>query len=125
MIAGVVAWIELERANRNLAGEFRERVADGADLLDRLEPGWPSRIDLDELSMRSCLDCILGQLFGTFDEGNSLLMKRASYFSAGKAYRYGFELSHFDDVVPQTGYRALAHLWRLAIIDRTQPAVAA
>lgn len=38
------------------------RVARGAAFLDRVEPGWHERINLNTLKLDSCLDCVLGQL---------------------------------------------------------------
>lgn len=39
-----------------------ERVAAGAAFLDKREPGWDRRIDLDRLDLESACACVLGQL---------------------------------------------------------------
>jgi hypothetical protein len=46
-----------------------ERVAAGTALLDAREPGWWERINVGELRIDSHRNCILGQLYGTFDDG--------------------------------------------------------
>lgn len=46
-----------------------ERVASGAYMLDVHAPGWRDKIDLDRLNVRSCDDCILGQVFGEYTTG--------------------------------------------------------
>jgi hypothetical protein len=40
------------------------RVARGAALLDEMKPGWDARVDLAELDLSSCRQCVVGQLFG-------------------------------------------------------------
>jgi hypothetical protein len=51
---------------REVAVENAER---GASLLDRLCPGWDGLIDLDELDVDDPGRCVLGQLYGGYDEG--------------------------------------------------------
>lgn len=46
-----------------------ERVASGMYMLDIHVPGWREGIDLGRLNTRSCEDCILGQVYGTYSEG--------------------------------------------------------
>ena len=43
--------------------EASARVAKGAARLDERLPGWERRIDIGILSLGSCFDCIVGQLF--------------------------------------------------------------
>ena len=52
---------------------IEERVAKGAALLDQERPGWWQEIDLDTLSLRSGCDCVLGQLYESFDDGVEIL----------------------------------------------------
>jgi hypothetical protein len=42
------------------------RVARGAELLDRLEPGWQWRVDPKKLDLRSLTMCVIGQLYGVY-----------------------------------------------------------
>lgn len=56
-----------------------ERVTRGAALLERFDPGWWQRINLDELALDSPCHCILGQLY--YDDQNP----QASYL-AGVAW---------------------------------------
>lgn len=45
-----------------------ERVARGVEWLDENEEGWPARIDVGELNVRSCCACVIGQALGCFTE---------------------------------------------------------
>ncbi len=45
------------------------QVKTAAKDLDRLKPGWASRINTERLDMGSVQQCILGQLYGTFGQG--------------------------------------------------------
>jgi len=42
----------------------REQVAAGIKVLDEKVPGWWRVIDLENLKMQDCTQCMLGQLFG-------------------------------------------------------------
>mgnify|MGYP001564744249 FL=1 len=44
-------------------------VERGAEVLDRVYPGWWRKIDLDRLDMKDCSDCLLGQLYGDYRSG--------------------------------------------------------
>lgn len=41
----------------------------GAELLDEVRPGWAIEIDLTTLDMASADYCVLGQLYGEYDDG--------------------------------------------------------
>src|SRR2546421_7478644 len=43
-------------------------VERGARYLDEHAPGWEEKIVLEDLRMKSCLRCIIGQLYGDFFE---------------------------------------------------------
>ncbi len=45
----------------------------GADFLDERLPGWRNEIDPETLALESSCDCVLGQLFGDYERGMSLL----------------------------------------------------
>lgn len=46
----------------------------GAEFLDKTLPeGWFQGINLDRLQMDSCVDCILGQLYGSYSMGIEVL----------------------------------------------------
>ena len=45
------------------------RVRRGAELLDRVHPGWREKIQIDTLDISSTRHCILGQLYGSYSEG--------------------------------------------------------
>lgn len=45
-----------------------ERVNRGAQLLDEQEPGWVERVFPDRVSMRDGQHCIIGQVYGNYDE---------------------------------------------------------
>lgn len=66
------------------AAHIADRVSRGAELLDREQPEWAGRISLDDLHMRDCDECVLGQIFGDFTEGVDVLG------IADSAYHLGF-----------------------------------
>lgn len=43
---------------------FEEKIHDAALNLDIVKPGWENEIDIDNLNMNECTECILGQLYG-------------------------------------------------------------
>lgn len=52
----------------------KDRVARGAALLDRRRKNWRSKIDVDSLDMAHGSYCILGQLYGYYDDAPAYLI---------------------------------------------------
>lgn len=48
-------------------------VMSAAALLDDIRPGWARQINPDKLHLSSCIDCVLGQVFGSYSFGRSRL----------------------------------------------------
>ena len=65
---------------------FKEEIARGIKLLNRINPGWVNQIDLDKLNMTSSFDCIIGQVYGDYCKGITRLEK--TYYC--DRYEYGF-----------------------------------
>lgn len=74
---------------------YEDRVAKGMDLLDRADPGWVDRIDLDRLEMASCGQCILGQLRGHYLDGFLEIVRPMHFSVRFSSAEYGFTL--YDD----------------------------
>lgn len=89
---------------------IQERVDRGAALLDAEIPGWVQRIDLDRFRMSSCSRCILGQLFGSFENGLDELHLRSRVDSP----------EGFDIVTPEDEYAAFTAAWKQLIIRRRE-----
>ena len=67
---------------------FEAEIARGVKLLDAKVPGWREKIDRDQLSMGDGCNCILGQIYGHFDEGIDELD------SEDEAAERGFDSEH-------------------------------
>jgi hypothetical protein len=108
------------------------RAKVGATLLDLLRPGWANEIRTDRLDLASCQVCVLGQLFGSYEEGAAkvfaMRFKRkgvdprdfnARYEAASEA---GFCVP--DEYQAQVGeplpklYRKLTDAWKREIAKR-------
>ena len=98
----------LAATNPVLASSLAEVVAKGVALLDERSPDWWRVISLNRLAMYHCQDCLLGQIWGNYDEGT-----RALGNISGRAY--GFNIS--GGSLP---YTALADLWRREIRRRIE-----
>ncbi len=48
-------------------------VKQGAELLDRINPGWFLAINTEELDLGDCDKCVLGQLYGEYTDGKVAL----------------------------------------------------
>lgn len=82
----------------------------GAVLLDREEPGWAARIDVERLDMTTHDRCVLGQLYG----GSFLRGLVRLHIPAGEADTHGF--------VPLcSSGRNVAAAWRAEIASRVGP----
>lgn len=75
------------------------RAQRGAQLLSIHRPGWEQEIELDILYMGSCVNCVLGQLYHSYEHGveELNLQEQEAYF--------GFDVD--DDIT----YRDLDKSW--------------
>lgn len=90
-----------------------EKVKRGMALLDRIQPGWQDRIDLQTLRISHPLVCVLGQLYGEFDGAT-----RDIWGSDDAAYRLAMAQSHGFDRSVGSEYAELTDVWQLAIMMR-------
>jgi hypothetical protein len=92
--------------------EILERVARGAELCDRLHPGWEDRIDLDKFTIVSGNHCIIGQLTKTYFSNFGNMVENAA-----EARSHGFSFTTMPQKeVSETDY--LDHAWRQEIMSR-------
>ena len=90
-------------------------AAYGAAMLDRVTPGWHERIDLAELNLGDCHDCILGQLYGWYITGRDTLG-----LDLDGSARYGFSLG-IDAAMaerPDEAYLRLTERWVREVTHR-------
>jgi hypothetical protein len=96
-----------------------KRVAAGAAFLDKHEPGWVERIDLDRLNLNHTCNCVLGQAFADksewsnryYDSGYDYARARFRLLRGGAGF--GFDTA--DDYEP---YEPLAAEWKRVITER-------
>jgi len=96
--------------------EVEAAVARGAELLDRIEPGWAARIGLGLLDMASCSRCVLGQVYGDY----SFAHRVWDVIDDGDdAVAYGFEIRHRPTFAEdQDAWEDLERLWADEILRR-------
>jgi hypothetical protein len=87
-----------------------ERVAAGVAWLDENVPGWAERIDLEQLNLASCQRCVLGQLFGDFNDAPQPASGLVT------SAHLGFDRHHGEPNF--TAYSALTAEWRRVIEQR-------
>lgn len=61
---------------------YESKVAQGVQLLDQNVPNWRDKINVDNLDLGSCSICVLGQVFGDYNDGLNAL--------GVDGYDYGF-----------------------------------
>jgi hypothetical protein len=98
------------------------RVAAGARLLDRHYPGWHRRVDPEVLDALDTGRCVLGQLFGGYEQGLDELTdcrcdKVAGYHRNPVAWAaaHGFDL---DVAEPRAAFGELTVAWRAELVRR-------
>ncbi len=111
--------------------DIRERVARGVVLLDEKRPGWDAQIDIDELDIDNCWDCVIGQLYRSawngedepFEIGAVDLVGSGAYLFDNHApalVEHGF--SAYPAEEDKTEYDALTVEWRRVISERRSAA---
>jgi hypothetical protein len=131
---GVVVPVEAPVDERTgpMPDTIEARVRRGALLLDATMPGWAAKVNGDRLAMRWCDKCLLGQLYGDYNDG----LKRVGlplYLDWDKgsnkesdeaeeiAAAHGFTITdeeYREDVRDETAWPALADTWRAEIRSR-------
>lgn len=71
---------------------LKDYVSAGAELLDRKRPDW--FLHISDLDMGSTTRCVLGQLYGSYDQGRRGLELEAEL---DEATRHGFTLYNIGD----------------------------
>jgi hypothetical protein len=87
-----------------LSNSLYDVVRRGARLLDREAPGWERKIDLDTLDLEHTCNCVVGQVYGDYDEGIEQLDGDAE----SHPERYGFDI----DPAADYEYESLTERWR-------------
>lgn len=79
--------------------EFLPYARQGRALLDQHygDPDWRTRIDRDQLWMGSFTQCVLGQLFGHFDDGVATLFGLGAKWNGPLVQAAGFVVSDAID----------------------------
>jgi hypothetical protein len=110
----------------NEQSEIEQAVARGALLLDELFPGWMLRIT-KKLVMSSPCHCILGQLYGGYDQGKQRVFGQtlSSWMCSEESVSHGFDVSsnHLvggPDMYDR--YHLLEYAWIAAIQQRKEAA---
>ena len=89
-----------------------DRVALAARALDKEQPGWSDRIDVDKLDLGDCKACILGQLHGDFYKAP---MPDAEW-------HFAFSLSSVRDIPPEKNisdlWKHMTEMWKQEIAVR-------
>lgn len=91
----------------------------GAELLDRIRPGWHNEIDLDTLEVSDFERCVLGQLYGNYGEGGDVIFDSAGIlWDTSNSVHLGFnKVVHIPEELSTDGDDAR----RAYIIERYAP----
>ena len=103
-----------------------ERAKRGAELMDKLRPGWANRINVQILDMNSCSRCILGQLYKDYFEGLKRTFGTEGFnpFSSHLEENYGFladyRITGGMSAKNTEYYELLAEAWKEEINKRLE-----
>jgi hypothetical protein len=97
-------------------------VKRGIYWLDENHPGWAQDINLDELDMSECTDCVIGQAVGSYSytinkaatgDANEWDHAAATQWSVEHGFEYPGTLAYANPgyAAPSYGYRELDTLW--------------
>src|SRR6266566_2604542 len=96
--------------------EFYRAVQAGSQLLDKIEPGWASKINLSSLSLPTQCNCILGQIYGSYGKG---LEKVHLYY--GSDHGFSTKITNQDTIESRAKqYFILQEMWVHEILKRTR-----
>lgn len=93
-----------------MSAHLQERLIRGAALLDLHTPGWAASIAPEALSVADVERCVLGQVYGCYRDGLTVLQVRPR-----DGWRYGFERAPGSGLAER---EALTAGWRWLIEAR-------
>ncbi|MBX4198906.1 hypothetical protein KW800_01355 [Candidatus Parcubacteria bacterium] len=96
-----------------IPGNIRRRVRYGAKQLDRFQPGWVGRVDVDKLDVSDRERCVAGQLVGDFSRNYDQLDISNNPIATGM-----FVEGPLDSPVVRSEYRLLTEAWKREIAVR-------
>lgn len=106
--------------------EIINAVQRGTAWLDENYPGWVNNIDLDNLSMENCENCVIGQAVGNYYQTIDLAAGD-EYMSHDWAFDHGFSMPniyrdpegcYYDEDAVQDSYDRLDMAWSGVVISR-------
>ena len=121
--------------NKKIAAKYVAAVNRGVKLLDVVRPGSVRAIDLGTIRLSSPAYCILGQLYGDFHDGATLLRchaleivrnLRLTHHAGLDEAAYGFNIFSCEAQAPSSGesFSFLTELWASVIEQRRAKDVA-
>lgn len=97
-----------------LITKLKKYVNQGAKLLDSKTPNWDQNIDLARLNLNSCMSCVLGQIYGDWQDACDYLDIDGIDDVFGFSAVYTPSGEYANDM-----YSTLTDLWRAEILART------
>lgn len=109
--------LTLNFLTRSSSRSPEDRVAAGARVMDGVNPEWFWNIDLKELNLTDCYNCVIGQLHGEFYKGCTELNFTKAMAAAG-GFNIAEPMDYESDLDAE--YTELTALWRQEIIRRRE-----
>lgn len=97
--------------------KLKKRVNRGMELLDKENPEWDQKINLQTLNTSTLLSCVLGQLYGNYVEGCRQLNLNSGITQGGTepAKKYGYSGGMYCG--PKV-HKKLTEIWTEKILER-------
>lgn len=90
---------------------FEQNIQKGVEFLDQNYPNWLDKVDVSELDLSDCHQCIMGQLFGHYIKG-----KRK--YGGEKMKKFGFSVE--IGLLSDKQFEQLTEEWKQAIKHKKQ-----
>lgn len=72
-VPNVKSKLQVEEFNRYEVTDGKEKVKKAAKFLDKVAPGWFTKVDLLKFDMTDSSECVLGQVFGNYSSARDSL----------------------------------------------------
>lgn len=100
-------------------GSPEQRVARGIKYLDARHPGWASSVTPDKIDLDSSTNCVLGQVYGDYNEHPVIRDRFLGLLAWSWAHRHGFVADHNGGYRwPNPDRMRLEDLWVMEVRQR-------